>query len=169
MRAITVIEKVLDKLNAGPLLQSMVYVPGRGATHDELSAEDRLLPRKMSARHRDLLMRWNGINLDMVKIYGVGQTDARIKRLSRCQLDISQDFPGWVVFASNPAGFVYAEGPDGVVHTYDTQAFSSPSGAEKMVASDIDDFFSRFVFGSDSDEFCAGDWKRRLLEAGVFS
>src|SRR3984893_2190154 len=168
MAAVEVIEKVLGTLPAGPLMSSMVDVPARGARHEELAAEEKLLPRRLSGRHRDLLQRWNGINLDMIRVYGVGQTDPAIMRLSRSQLDISQDFPGWIVFASSPAGFVYAEDSDGVIHSYDTQAMASPAGAAKVVASDIDDFFSRFVFGSDSDKFCEGDWKPLLLKAGVF-
>jgi hypothetical protein len=169
MGAIGVIEKVLETLPVGPLMSSMVDVPATGATPEELAAEEKFLPRRLSRHHQDLLKRWNGINLDMIRVYGVGQTDPTIMRLCRSQLDISQDFPGWIVFASSPAGFVCAEDSDGVVHSYDTQAMLSPSGAAKKVALDIDDFFSRFVFGPDSDGFCGVDWKALLLTAGVFS
>lgn len=84
-------------------------------------------------------------------------------RLAESQLDLSRDFPGWVVFASNPSGFVYAEDKGGVVYLYDTQALTSVPEAAQAVASDLDDFFSRYVFGPDSDTFCAGDWKELVL------
>jgi len=166
--AIATIEKVLRTRSKGPLMESMVDVPQRGATDLEIAQENKLLPRPLSNRHRDLLGKWNGVNLDMVRVYGLGRTDENILRLAENQLDLSQDFPGWIVFASNPSGFVYAEDVAGIIYSYDTQALAAAPEAAKVVASDLDDFFFRYVFGPDSDTFCAGDWKELLQKAGVF-
>jgi hypothetical protein len=93
MSAISTIARVLDNLSEGPLMRSMVWVPSRGATKEELVAEDRMLPRPLSTCHRGLLKRWNGICLDMLRLFGAGHTHPRIKPLHRKQMNLHREFP----------------------------------------------------------------------------
>ena len=48
--AIATIEKVLRTLSEGPLMESMVDVPQRGATDLEIAQENKLLPRIRTTR-----------------------------------------------------------------------------------------------------------------------
>jgi hypothetical protein len=168
MSAISTIEKVLATLAAGPLEPAMVEVPKRGATDAELRAERPKLGRDLSAAHRQLLEKWNGLNLDMLRVLGVGAVEGSIRPLGRRQSLIQKEHADWIVFADNPAGFVYAEDSAGRIHSIDTQSWKSAAESIKPIASDLDDFFERYVFGRDSDQFCADDWKEKLHAAGVW-
>ena len=51
---------------------------------------------------------------------------------------------------------------DGAIFSLDTA-----SGTIKKLASDINDFFSRLVFGEGVDQFVGQDWKQDLTESGL--
>ncbi|HVQ14300.1 MAG TPA: hypothetical protein VMS40_11950, partial [Vicinamibacterales bacterium] len=102
------------------------------------------------------------------RVFGVGAVDSEIAPLGRRQLGVQNEHPDWIVFADSPTGVVYAEGGDGRIHAIDTQSMASEEDSLELVASDLDDFFDRYVFGADSDQFCAGDWKDHFHRIGVW-
>jgi hypothetical protein len=164
MSAIATIERVLAGLDRAPLNVGMVTIPETGASEQEIKAEEVFLSRPLSAPHAALLKKWNGLNLDMIRIYGVGAVRSRIRRLKDNQLDSVARMPGFIAFGSDPSGFVYAEGKNLEVYCFDTDGGDRP----EPIASNIEDFFGRYVFGPDSDKFIDTDWKEGLRQAGIF-
>ncbi len=72
------------------------------------------------------------------------------------------EIPGVIVFADDPAGFSYGEAPNGNVLVYD-----SDGQTVKTLAADMDDFFSRLVFGVDAKDFAGADWFAELKAARI--
>ena len=158
MSAVEVIERALA---SGVLDPDMTKLPAGGATPDLLREEERAVGRSFSARHKEILSRWNGINLDMLRVYGCGETPAGIKRLAANQWPDLGDLEG-VAFADDPAGFVYFEEEGGGV-----LSFGSDGGDVERVADDLDDFFARYVFGEDAHLFAGDEWKEELRTHGL--
>lgn len=159
MMAVETIERVLD---SDILKLSLTYVPGRGATAQELTELSRVLSRQLSTRHLTLLKRWNGINLDIVRLYGATPTSGELRALSETQTGPLAEVPGSIVIGDDPSGFVYAEALTGEIISFD-----SSFGDVKTIASDLDDFFSRLVFGIDAAQFAGDEWLRDLRKADL--
>ena len=158
MMAIAAIERALA---SAVLTKTLVVVASRGAMASELGSEQVLLGRVLSNLHRVLLERWNGLDLDVIRLYGVGSTEPGI----RCLRAEQRDWPeldGSLVVGSDPAGFMYLERPTGEIWTLDTDG-----GHEAVVAENIDALFSKYVFGSDAVLFGGEEWAEQLLRAGV--
>jgi hypothetical protein len=100
---------------------------------------------------RDLLTWHNGLDLDVVRIHGVGDVNRPIRPTSS----------GEIAFASDPAGFTYGLRGDGTVTSVDHDG-----GEEKVVAHGVDDFLRGYVFGPRAAEFSGEDWAREV-EAAV--
>jgi hypothetical protein len=156
MNAVETIEKALK---AGVLLQDMVRVPLRGASEVEIDAEEALVGQKFSLALRVLLRRWNGINLDVLRFYGCQGTITL--QVHKAQLALLRE-KQLLCIGSDPAGFVYCEDQSGRVFSFDRDG-----GAILQKAVCLDDFVSRFVFGSDAGLFAGPDWARDLNNAGL--
>ena len=158
MSAVEVIAKVLD---SGVLMPSLLYVPAEGASAEMIAEEERALGRRLSPKHQAVLRRWNGINLEVLRMYGCGDTPPQVGRLSE-----NQGLDAWRVVGtavgSDPAGFLYVEDDVGNILSLDHDG-----GAIKKVAADLDDFFGRFVFGEDAHLFGGDDWKEELRSLGM--
>lgn len=158
-RATDVIDRVLA---ADLLIPEMIALPG-GVGDAAITREEAQLPRALSAEHRSVLKRWNGVNLDVLRIHGCeGTNEAAIGSLARRQLDLVDQVGGAIAFASDPAGFVYVESDDGTVYSID-----SDGGAVETLASSIGDFLERVVFGPDAAQFYGDDWLGELRDAGL--
>lgn len=158
-RATDVIDRVLA---ADLLVREMVVLPG-GVADAAITREGARLPRTLSVEHRSIFERWNGVNLDVLRIYGCeGTSEAAIGRLAHRQVGVVNQVRGAIAFASDPAGFVYVEGDDGCVYSID-----SDGGAVERLASSIGDFLERVVFGPDAGQFYGDDWLRELQDAGL--
>lgn len=155
-RAVARIEQVLTT----SLLESaLVKVPQSGASEDEILLTERHLPRPLSAQHRALLARWNGLDLEVLRVLACGKPFGGVGTVAQSlRLAPTQTIP----FADDPAGFLYVEEASGAVVSVDLKG-----KARRPVASSIDDFFTRFVFGKDGSDFLGADWLEELEEAGI--
>jgi hypothetical protein len=87
----------VDRVVASRLLQpNLVELADRGAIAEEL---DRV--PSLPAALRDLLAWRNGMDLDVIRLHGVGSADRPI------ELADAEGENGAIVFASDPAGFRY--------------------------------------------------------------
>jgi hypothetical protein len=161
MKAITIIEKAISSC---VLLEDMTVIPLSGSSESDIMEEERLLSRSLSSSHKSLLKKWNGVNLDVIRLYGCGSVHEEFKRLSTCQTGVLAESVGNIVFGDDPSGFMYAEKSDGKILSVQTSV-----GEIKEIAENLDDFFERFVFGKDAKEFGGEDWVKELMDAGMFS
>ena len=160
MSAITTIERAL---NTELFLADLTIIPDCGATLAEIADEEFLLGRRISSQHRQLLERWNGIGLEVIRFFGCGNTTGEVGRLSDFQVDFDFAIEGAIIIASDAAGFAYLEAKDGPVYSFDTDG-----GDVKELANNIDDFVDRVIFGLDAAQFAGEDWfaeirKNRLV------
>jgi hypothetical protein len=161
MSAVSVIEKMIQ---SEVLFEEMLVLPVDGSSEEMFIEEEANLVRRLSERHKCILRKWNGFNLDVVRFYGCNVTHKEIKRLSSCQIGPLAEMEGVIVVGDDPAGFVYGEHENGKVLVEDTS-----SGEVKEVAKSLDDFFERLVFGVDAANFGGVDWANELRDAGVIS
>ncbi len=159
MSAVTIIEKAIS---SGVLLEDMTVIPKLGSSDSDIQREENLLPRPLSNNHVTLLKKWNGMNLDVIRLYGCGSVHEELKQLSSCQMGVLSELEGNVVFGDDPAGFMYAEKDDGTILSVQTS-----SGEIKEVAQNMDDFFERLVFGKDAREFGGEDWEEELIDTAI--
>lgn len=159
MSSVTIIEKAIA---SGVLIEGLTIMPSRGATDVEIVKEEAALPRPLSKQHREILKRWNGMNMDILRLYGCGNVHEELRRLSEAQIVIFSSVENEIVFGDDPAGFMYAEGVDGSIHSVQVS-----TGEEKKLAVSLDDFFERLVFGQDAKEFGGTDWQEELADCGL--
>ncbi len=72
------------------------------------------------------------------------------------------DFPGVVLFGDDPSGFIYGENKYGEILSFDTQ-----SGNVKLIAADMEEFFTELLFGPDAARFAGQEWLEELRAAGL--
>lgn len=160
MSAVDIISRVIS---AGVLSESLTYVPKGGASNDDIKFVESKLRRKISEQHRILLERWNGINLDVVRVYGATATKGELKGILDVQEMLDHEAgERLTAFCESPAGMIYFEDADGSILMLDLDG----DGVER-VASGINDFFDRFVFGRDAAQFAGSEWFNELKEGGV--
>jgi len=148
-------------LEADLLSGDLITVPSRGATEAEIAEAEKALGRKLSSSHRSLLQSWNGLDLDVIRFYGSGSVSSGIRNLTNEQLTEGLS-EGDIVIGSDPAGFIYVEEPGGRIRRFD-----SDGGSQETIASDLDDFLERLVFGDDAAQFAGEAWRGELREAGI--
>lgn len=185
VNAVTLVEWLLspDVLAADLISADLIFVPERGASDAEIAAAEAQVGQRFSDALRRFLRRWNGINLDVVRIDAVGDVAPGhgIDLIARSQWwqeeeenrrafglshpDVANDAalldaPGLtifsrelVVFGSDPAGFAYAEGPEGAIFSLDHDG-----GDVDRVARDFDAFFADYMFGKDAATFMDDEW-----------
>lgn len=140
------LRQFLERVLATHLLSpEMVDLSTAPATEEELA-----LAPSLPDSLRDLLAWHNGIDLEVVRIHGVGDIDRPIRQTSS----------GRIVFASDPAGFTYLLRQDGAVASVDHDG-----GEERVVACGVDDFLRGYVFGPRAFEFSGEDWAREVQAA----
>jgi len=146
---------------AGVLNPSLSTIASRGATASELEATESEIGRPLPKAYRTLLGRWNGLDLDVVRIFGCGAVEAGLTSLTEEQVDWPE-VKGWIAIGSDPSGFIYFADKEGAILSYDTDG-----GDIEKCASDLDDFLGRLVFGSDAAQFCGEEWARELRKVGL--
>lgn len=159
MDAIALLETIVSPkvLGSGLLLREHISIPVSGATDAEIAQEEAELSKPLSEGYRRFLRRWNGINLDVIRLYGAGEVSPGIQQLKTMQLPAIDHL---LAFATDPAGFVYAED-----NTERVVSFDHDGGEIAFVARDFDAFIVDFVFGKDSAAFMGDDWQKQLSSA----
>ena len=155
MIAVDVIEQMLS---IGVLNSALTSVPNMGASEIELVRVVKTIGRPLSEPHARILKRWNGINLDIIRIYGATSTDEETRSLADAQITGMALLPGTIAFGDDPSGFIYGEDVAGSIVSFD-----SSCGELEIIASDMDDFFCRLVFGKDAEMFAGKEWAKLLL------
>ena len=156
------VDRIRAVLDARLLLPELTIVPTRGATDDELQAEESLLGRRFCEDHALLLKAWNGIALEVVRFFGCGVLARDVGRLLDLQLKAVDIAAGAIVIGSDASGFVYFQLCDGRVFTMDTDG-----GEIEESASNLDDFVERLVLGPDAALFAGQDWLDQLRTASI--
>ena len=120
------------------------------------------MPRRLSELHRQLLLAWNGLDLEVVRFFAAPPARIGITPLPKAQALIPSAHPSWIAVASDPAGFLYTEDERGSVWSVDHDG-----GAEKRLASSLDEFIGGYIFGERSAEFGGESWHSDLVTHGV--
>ncbi len=140
----------VERVIASGLLQpDLIELADRGATTAELA-----LAPTLPAELQELLAWRNGLNLDVVRLHGIGAVTRRIE-LAEVDGEIAA-----IVFASDPAGFLYLLRPDGTVALLDHDG-----GKIEIVAANVDDFLRGYIFGSRAGEFGGDAWSTEVAAA----
>lgn len=140
-------DALIDRvLAAGVLTESLVVLPPPAAAADIAEAEKRAgiaIPEALRA----LLQRWNGPDLDVIRFVPCSELRRE---------------PEGVLFATDPAGFMYFLQGSGHIAQLDTDG-----GGLEEVACDVNDFLGGFVFGSRSREFAGAQWEQEMRRVGL--
>lgn len=151
MSAVSCIELIL---RSDLLVADLIEVPSSGLTERELLEAGEMLARPLSIQHRDLLSRWNGLDLEVVRVFGYGDRAIGRRRIEALQKGVLVEaLVQAIVFADDPAGFAYAEAQDGSI--YSAQASELEA---RRVADSVNDFFEGFVFGPRAAIFGGEEW-----------
>jgi|SRR5215471_12440108 len=162
MKAIPLIKRVLKTDLLEPAL---VTVPVRGATQLELAREEQAVGSPFSSQLRALLAEWNGLDLEVVRVYGCVEAPP-LRRISDEQAWVrGSDWweRGLVVFGSSPAGFAYAQSADGAIVQVDYKSWTE----KKRLAVDLESFLVDYVFGSEAKAFGGEEWVGELRKHGL--
>jgi hypothetical protein len=106
------------------------------------------------------LAQWNGLDLEVLRLYGVAPVPPGIRELVVEQRHW-EGLPGLVV-GSDPAGFLYLEGSDGKVFVYDTDG-----GDVKLLCAGLDELFTVHVFGREAEAFGGTEWASEVRRVGI--
>jgi hypothetical protein len=155
-------EKIAAVVKANLLSPGLTIVPDRGASEDEIREEEAKLGTTLRQDHLEILRRWNGIALEVIRLFGCGTAARTIGRLSDFQLKTVPKLVNGVVIGSDASGFVYVQKRDGQLISYDTDG-----GEVEYLAESIDDFFERLVFGPEAASFAGAEWLQELRDSGI--
>ncbi|MFZ3320756.1 MAG: SMI1/KNR4 family protein [Usitatibacter sp.] len=163
MTAVSKIQRLLTPpVRAARLIsQDLSTIPAAGASAEALRSLESKLQRPLSAQHRDLLMTWNGLDLDVIRIFGVPPVVKGIYDLLEWQ-ELVPEGEGNIAFGGDPSGFLYFESKSGSVLSSDHDG-----GETKVVASCINEFIDEVVFGARGDSFLGEEWLNELRALGL--
>lgn len=165
------IKEVIEKKIYSP---GLCIIPTSGASEKLIEDEESLLPRKISEQHRIFLETYNGIMLDMLNLYGCGEsiTKLHIRRMSECQYnayndssmqeDLGPDFKDAIIVGDTPAADLIIETINGEMYMYNFDG-----SVLEFVGEDFNSFICDFVFGQRAAEFCGEEWLQDLINAGI--
>jgi hypothetical protein len=147
--------KFIEKKNF--LSKNFFYLPKHGLSDQDIKILQEKVEFKFDPKFVDFLKEFNGSNLDVIRIFGVSKYDDRIFDLVENNKD--EDL---FIFASDPAGFTYAQDSNFYVFSIDSEG-----GETIKVAENFEDFICNYLFGNRSEEFGGEEWKEELTQAGI--
>jgi hypothetical protein len=159
MQSIATIERAI---NSDVLIRDLTFVPDEGASDMELEKLGSILPRSLSFAHIQLLKRWNGANLEVIRIFGAACLLGGPRTLDQIDHPFDPAFGNAIIFGDDPSGFLYLEGENGEIYSLDHDG-----GRATAIARNLDEFFSVNVFGAGAAQFAGEDWKKSLERAGL--
>ncbi len=157
------IERIESIINSGLLNDGFPRIPRKGATDKMIEEEEKKLNRPLSNHHKQLLKKWNGINLDFIRIYGVHKTENEFIK------ELAIEYEEWIeeiineiegnpiFFADDVGGFMYFELEDGRIVQLDPEFTGL-----YPIASDMRDFFLNYLFGERANEYLGDEWLEKL-------
>lgn len=159
----TLFETLEMALASDLLSREMTQLPARGATPLELEALEAAVRRPMSEQHRRLLSRWNGADLDIIRVYGAGAVESGIYPIeSEAHWAERLGLTGAIIVGSDYSGFLYFELADGSIYQWDHDGDENG-----VVGSDLEDFLQNRVFGERSRDHYGAEWLAELQRAGL--
>ena len=156
------IKKLQAVIKSGLLIDDLIVIPSRGATAKDIVEEEGLLQRTLSKQHRSLLKNWNGLALEVIRLFGCGPQAGEVGRLSDFQVPQESAQTEMVTIGSDASGFAYLEYSDGRIYSLDTS-----NGNVRLLSDCFDSFICDFVFGSDGEHFAGPEWMEELREFGL--
>ena len=153
--------RIEQVIKSGILNEGFPRIPNSGATDKMIENEEKLLPRPLSEQHKVFLKKWNGANLDFMRVLGTNPVESEfMEELAKEYLEWKNLFEEMndkvIYFANDVSGFMYFELEDGSIVQLDTDG-----GEMEKVAKDINDFFLNYLFGERANEFME-DWLNEL-------
>lgn len=163
MRSLDIIRRIVSEplVSSGLLIREFIIV-SPPATQIQVVALEGALPRKLSESHRRLLLTWNGLNLEVVRLLGAPPVWEGVDPIPKWQKLIPPRHSLWIAIGTDPAGFLYAEDEDGSVWSIDHDG-----GAETRLAFSLDEFIGVYIFGTRAAEFGGDSWRDDLVTYGV--
>ena len=154
-----IINKIEDVLISGILNKNLTVVPNKGASIEEINKEEKSLSRVFSQQHRNLLKKWNGIDLEVISFYGCNEPEDTLECLRNNQELLPSAISKRIIIGSDPAGFIYIEDESGKFFLLDTDG-----GEIAEIASSIEDLICNYVFGKRAKEFGGEEWEQELRD-----
>lgn len=150
--------KVENVLSSNLLINELTFIPQLGAALEQIVNEEKFMIRPLSEQHKELLKKWNGINLDVIQFFGcdTSQSDAELKNNQEL---LPREIKKGIIIASDPSGFLYIEDEEGKIFLLDTDG-----GQISIIASSLEDLICNYIFGNRAEEFGGKEWKRELEE-----
>jgi len=158
MNAVSFLEKQIPKFFSANLLdQVLVTIPSSGAKLDDIEAEELKIGLSFSNSYRTLLQKWNGLDLDVIRFFGVGNVTRRILRAAEWQ-NIYDSTENFLFIANDPAGFSYAENREGHIYSFDHDG-----GDGERICTNFDYFIIDHLFGKDSNKYMGEKWLAEII------
>ena len=104
---------------------------------------------ELNNQHHDLLSKFGGSNLDIIRINGLDK------------IIVNEEY---IEFASDDNGFIYKYNAVGQVFLDDTDG-----GAVSVIAPSIYDYFNHVLFGLNSSDVYGVEWQEELRVHGICS
>jgi hypothetical protein len=159
---LSAVDKITRVLTTDLLSSELTVIPRRGATDLELAEEQIRLGKQLCSDHIAILRRWNGLDLELVRLFGCGSDCRSPGRLADRQSGIPGSITGGIIVANDPAGFVYIQLSDRRLMCYD------PDGGEvSKLSASLDEFIDQVVFGLGAASFAGEEWLGELQDAGI--
>ena len=146
--------------SSGLFSDATLVVPTTGASESQLRGVYAQVGRALSKSHASVLASWNGLDLEVIRLFGVPPVPSGIRSLTAWSAVPAPS--GWLAFGSDPAGFLYFEDPEGTVHSFDHDG-----GTWTRIAPSLDAFISEIVFGPAAATFGGEKWLEALRNSGV--
>ena len=162
MKVMRTKELIRRILSSGFLSENYIRVPSRGATDLEIADTERQLSHPLSDTFKEVIREWNGLDLDVVRICGVGTPEGAHETVLSYRWLFADGSRHFNAVASDPSGFVYGELPDGSILEWDHDG-----GGTEVVATSFEDFICNLVFGARASEFAGEEWLEELRDAGI--
>lgn len=154
-----VINKIEDVLISEILNKNLTVVPNKGASIEDIQQEEKLLNKEISQQYKNLLKKWNGIDLEVISFYGCNEPENTLECLRNNQELLPSTIPKGIIIGSDPAGFIYIEDESGKIFLLDTDG-----GEISEIASSIEDLICNYVFGKKAKEFGGEEWEQELRD-----
>ncbi len=161
------INRIEEVIKSGLLNKDLTDICS-GATDEMIEEEEKKLNRPLSEYHKMFLRKYNGANLDFIRVYGVHKTENEFIRelaeeYQEYTEEIIDDIEGNpIFFADDAGGTMYFELEDGTIVQLDSEF----TGLD-VIASDMRDFFLNYLFGERANEYLGDEWLEGLKNKGI--